>query len=97
VRIRPDEQTKVDSYLAPQQLTSVAVGSKATVNFDSNTGGPLTGRVTQIALNAQFPPTNFPTDIVHMTNTIQVTVTLDKGAWAPPGTPVDLTIATNGH
>jgi len=55
------------------------------------------GRVTQIAPQAQFPPTSFPTSIVHMTNTVQIQVTLDNGAWAPPGTPVDLTIATNGH
>ena len=97
VRIRADGPTQVDSYLAPQQLTSVSVGSSATVNYDSNKAGPLSGHVTRIALNAQFPPTSFPTSIVHMTNTVQVQVTLDSGSWAPPGTPVDLTIATNGH
>jgi multidrug efflux pump subunit AcrA (membrane-fusion protein) len=97
VRIMPDEHTKIVSYLAPQELTAVVVGSKAKVDFDSNTRGPLAGHVTEIALKAQFPPTRFPTSIVHMTNTVRVTVTLDNGAWAPPGTPVDLTIATNGH
>ncbi len=97
VRIRPDGATQVDSYLAPDQLTGVSVGSSATVDFDSNTQGRLTGRVTRVALQAQFPPTSFPTGIVHMTNTVWIQVTLDKGGWAPPGTPVDLTIATNGH
>ena len=97
VRIVPDAPTQIDSYLAPDQLSGVSVGASATANFDSNTKGPLQGRVTQIAPQAQFPPTSFPTSIVHMTNTVQIQVTLDNGAWAPPGTPVDLTIATNGH
>lgn len=97
VRIRPDEPTKIDSYLAPEQLSSVHVGDKATVNFDSNTKGPLTGRVTQIASQSEFPPTSFPTNIVHMTLTTRITVTLDDGGWAPPGTPVDLIIDTTGH
>jgi hypothetical protein len=32
---------------------------------------------------------------VHMTQTIKVRITLDKGGWAPPGTPVDVRIKTN--
>lgn len=96
VRIRPDEPTKVISYLDPTQLSRVHEGSVATVNYDSNSGRPLSGKVTQIALNSQFPPTSFPTTIVHMTQTVQITVTLENGGWAPPGTPVDLVIDTSG-
>ena len=95
VRIRPDEPTKVDTYLDPSQLPLVHLGSRATVDFDSNTHGPLSARVTEISTTAQFPPTSFPTTIVHMTQTVRVTVTLDNDGWAPPGTPVDLILTAS--
>ena len=34
---------------------------------------------------ALFPPTSFPTDIVHMTRTVKVTFRLDSGRAASPG------------
>lgn len=95
VRIQAAGPTKVVSYLDPSQLTRVKLGSSATVNYDSNDKGPLRGHVTLFSPAAQFPPTSFPTSIVHMTETVRITVTLDKGAWAPPGTPVDLVVDTS--
>jgi multidrug resistance efflux pump len=95
VRIRPDGPTDIETYLTGDQLETVSLGSSATVDFDSNTAGPLPGKVTFVATNAQFPPTGFPTNIVHMTQTVRVRITLDKGGWAPPGTPVDVRIKTN--
>jgi len=39
-----------------------------------------------------LPPTSFPTSIVHMTRAVRVTIRLDDGLTAPPGTPVDVEI-----
>ncbi len=92
VRIRPDAATQVETYLTGEQLLAVAPGAKAIVDYDSNAGEPLTGTVTSIGDRAVFPPTSFPTDIVHMTKAVRVVITLDGGGWAPPGTPVDIRI-----
>jgi multidrug resistance efflux pump len=94
VRIRPDGLTHVTTYLTADELTQVSVGSKVTVGFDSNPGGPLSGAVTDLGDVAVVPPTGFPTDIVHMTRAVKVTIVLDQGQTAPPGTPVDVQIQT---
>lgn len=95
VRIRPAAPTRLDTFVTPEQLGRVRVGSPAEVDFDSNPGGPLPGRVTRIAETAEFPPNAFPTGVVHMTRAVRVTITLDGGGWAPPGTPADVTILTD--
>ncbi|HEY5506026.1 MAG TPA: efflux RND transporter periplasmic adaptor subunit, partial [Coriobacteriia bacterium] len=94
VRIRPDAPTRIDTYLTTDQLLQVAVGTPATVDFDSNPGGPLAGHVAVIGSTAVVPPTGFPTAIVHMTRAVKVTIELDGGATAPAGTPVDVDIRT---
>jgi multidrug resistance efflux pump len=78
--------------LTSDQLTQVSVGSPATVDFDSNPGGPLAGHVSYLGYGAAVPPTSFPTSVVHMTRAVRVTVELDDGLTAPPGTPVDIEI-----
>jgi multidrug resistance efflux pump len=95
VRVRPLGRTEIDTYLTPAQIDLVRVGSLVEVDFDSNSGGPLHGVVARISDSATYPPTSFPTDIVHMTKTVRVTIVLDEGAWAPPGTPVDVLIDTS--
>jgi len=98
VRIRPDKVTYVDTYLTPAQITTIRVGSDARVSYDSASGGALTGHVAVIGDHAVIPPTNFPTAIVHMTRAVRVTIEVDGGQTAPPGTPVDVLItetATN--
>lgn len=92
VRIRPDVPTRVDTYLTAEQLALVKVGTPATVDFDSNPGSPLTGHIAVIGSAAVVPPTGFPTAIVHMTRAVRVTIELDSGQTAPPGTPVDVMI-----
>ena len=92
VRIRPDGPTRIYTYLTSDQLTQVSVGSPATVDFDSNPGGPLAGHVSCLGDGAAVPPTSFPTSVVHMTRAVRVTVELDDGLTAPPGTPVDIEI-----
>lgn len=94
VRIRPDSRTRVDTYLTTDQLLQVRVGTPATVTFDSNTRSALSGRVAVIGSVAVVPPTGFPTSIVHMTRAVRVTIELDAGLTAPPGTPVDIEIRT---
>lgn len=95
VRIQPDGPVEVNTYLTGQQLARVRVGSPADVTYDSAKGTVLHGVVSVVGSIAQFPPTSFPTDIVHMTKTIPVTIRLDSGS-PPPGTPVDIVIHTDG-
>ena len=95
VRVRPDGPTLVDTYVTGAQLAGVSVGTAAQVDYDSNAAGPLPGRVSRIGEAAEFPPAPFPTGIVHMTRAVRVTIALDDGGWAPPGTPVDVTILTD--
>jgi multidrug resistance efflux pump len=94
VRIRPDGPTRVTTYLTTDQLAQAGVGTPVTVDFDSNPGGALTGRIVVIGDAAAVPPTGFPTAIVHMTRAVRVTIELDAGQTAPPGTPVDVEIRT---
>jgi X-X-X-Leu-X-X-Gly heptad repeat protein len=95
VRIRPDGSARVYTYLTSDQLTRVVVGSRATVTFDSNPGASIAGHVSYLGDSATVPPTNFPTSIVHMTRAVRVTIELDDGRTAPPGTPVDIEISTS--
>ena len=97
VRIQQAGRTEVDTYVTPAELTITPIGAKAEVDFDSNSKGTLHGTVTRIASSAAFPPTSFPTEIVHMTRTVRVTITLDEGDWAPPGTPVDVVLHTSAQ
>jgi hypothetical protein len=71
VRIRPDGPSRIYTYLTTDQLAQVSVGSRASVTFDSNTGGPLAGRLIYLGDGATVPPTNFPTSIVHMTRAVR--------------------------
>lgn len=93
-RVRPDRPILIDTYLTAEQLALVAIGTPVTVDFDSNTRGPLTGHISVIGSTAVVPPTSFPTAIVHMTRAVHVTVELDAGQATPAGTPVDLEIRT---
>lgn len=92
VRVRADGPQRIDTYLTAEQVAQVAVGSPAEITFDSARGTVLSGHVREIGSAYVFPPTSFPTRIVHMTRTLKVTVELDEGASAPPGTPVDISI-----
>ena len=95
VVITPDAPALVDTYLSPQQLASVHEGSAADITFDSSGGRVVHGTLQTIGSIAQYPPTNFPTDLVHLTRTIKVTFRLDSGTPPPAGTPVDIAIHTN--
>lgn len=95
VRIRPDGPALVDTYLTPEQLAGVRPGSAATVDWDSNAAGPVPASVTIIGDISQYPPTGFPTSVVHMTQTVRVTVSLHSDSGPPAGTPVDIDLQTD--
>jgi X-X-X-Leu-X-X-Gly heptad repeat protein len=94
VRIAADGPIRVDTYLTPEQLTLVRIGTRASIAYDSAPGRTFPGTVTDIADVSEFPPTSFPTNVVHMTRTVKATITLDPGGEAPAGTPVDVAIRT---
>lgn len=95
VRIKPEEPALVDTYVTPEQLAKVHLGSVADISYDSSGGRVSRGTLAIIGTNAAYPPTAFPTDIVHMTRTIKLTFRLDSGDAPPAGTPVDIAIHTN--
>lgn len=95
VRIAPDQPALVDTYVSGDQLASLHVGSLADITYDSGGGKVMHGTLETIGSTAQYPPTSFPTNIVHMTRTIKLTFRLDSGDMPPAGTPVDMAIHTN--
>lgn len=95
VRIRPDATAVVDTYLAGEQLSAVHLGSVADITYDSGGGRVLHGTLETIGSEVVYPPTSFPTGIVHMTRTVKVTFRLDSGDAPPAGTPVDIAIHTD--
>jgi len=93
VRIRESGPQRVDTYLTAEQAARVRVDSRAEARYDSAPRGTvLHGRVSEVGSAYVYPPTSFPTQVVHMTRALKVTVELDEGQTAPLGTPVDVTI-----
>jgi multidrug resistance efflux pump len=96
VRIHTDGPQRIDTYLTADQVARIHVGSPADITYDSAPKGTvLHGAISEIGSAYVFPPTSFPTQIVHMTRALKVTIKLDEGSTAPPGTPVDVTIRTD--
>lgn len=91
-RIVPEESALVDTYLTGEQLGRVRAGGVADVTYDSAPGKTLRGTLALVGDRAVFPPTGFPTGIVHMTRAVKVTFRLDPGDYPPQGTPVDVSI-----
>jgi multidrug resistance efflux pump len=94
VRIHTDGPQRVDTYLTAEQLAQVEIGSQAEITYDSGGGTVAHGAISEFGAEYLFPPTSFPTQIVHMTRALKVTIKLDEGSTAPPGTPVDVSIHT---
>ena len=95
VRIQPDGPALVDTYVTPEQLAKVRVGAPADITYDSAPGKVLRGALQTVASDAQYPPTSFSTDVVHMTRTIKLTFRIDSGDTPPAGAPVDIAIHTD--
>ena len=95
VRIKPDERALVDTYVTPEQFAKIHHGTTADITWDSNGGKVLHATIDEASLNVAYPPTSFPTDVVHMTRTVKLSFRLDSDDAPPAGTPVDITIHTN--
>jgi multidrug resistance efflux pump len=94
-KIAPELPALVDTYLTAEQLGRVRLGSEADIRWDSAPGKTVRGVLHAIDSQAPYPPTSFPTDIVHMTHAVRVTFQLDSGDNPPAGTPVDIAIHTD--
>ncbi len=95
--IRRDGPPRVTTWLAPEELGAVKVGTEAEVRADwfpaGLAGAPIKGRVTNISTRAEYPPTSFATSEIHLTRAVRVETTLSDTAEQPalpPGTPVDV-------
>jgi multidrug resistance efflux pump len=97
VSVQYDGPRLVDTYLTPDQIPLISIGSPADITYDSGKGLVLHGKVSVIGSTYEYPPTSFPTNVVHMTRTTKVTITLDSGSRVPPGTPVDVSIHENSN
>ncbi len=89
VAVRPAGPTLVDSYLTSAQLAGVRAGVPADVALDS-VRGVLNGRVRDVGANEEFPPSNYPTQIVHLSRVVRVTVSVPETL--PLGVPADVVI-----
>jgi multidrug efflux pump subunit AcrA (membrane-fusion protein) len=96
--IREDVGPTVTSWLAPDQLATVCQGTHAQVFGDwMPPGQRASATVTHVGQRADFPPTSFATDEVHLTRAVPVTLSIQSTAnrpALPPGAPVEVTIQT---
>ncbi len=101
--IRKGDATSLTTWLSATQLAQVCLGSQASVRADWITGEPLDAMITLIGDQADYPPTAFATDDVHLTRAVPVRLTLTRSSGQPyplpPGAPVDIEIlpASNDH
>jgi X-X-X-Leu-X-X-Gly heptad repeat protein len=87
--IRPAGGTLVDTYLTNDQLAGIHRGTSAEVTLDS-VRGVLRGSVREVSAFEQFPPSNYPTQIVHLSRVVRVTVSVPETL--PLGVPADVVI-----
>ena len=68
--IREGDATSLTTWLSAAQLAQVCLGSQASVHADWMTGEPLDAMITLIGDQADYPPTAFATDEVHLTRAV---------------------------
>ena len=94
--IRKGDATSLTTWLSAAQLAQVCAGSQASVHADWMMGEPLDAMITLIGDQADYPPTAFATDEVHLTRAVPVRLTLTRSSGQPqalpPGAPVDIEI-----
>lgn len=95
--VRRDGPPRVTTWVAPEDLGAVAVGSRVEVRADWFPVGSgdrsVAGRVTMISTRMEYPPTSFATSEIHLTRAIRLEVTLADSAGQlamPPGAQVDV-------
>jgi multidrug resistance efflux pump len=95
--LREGAANSITTWLSPAQLTEVCLGTQATVRADwMSTLEQLEAEITLIGDRADYPPTSFATDEVHLTRAVPVRLTLTSSSGQPqalpPGAPVDIEI-----
>jgi multidrug resistance efflux pump len=95
--IREGAANSITTWFSPAQLTEVCLGTVATVRADwMSTLEQLEAEITLIGDRADYPPTSFATDEVHLTRAVPVRLTLTRSSAQPqplpPGAPVDIEI-----
>jgi X-X-X-Leu-X-X-Gly heptad repeat protein len=90
VVIRPSGETLVDVYLEADQLAGVKPGVTADIALDS-VPNVLKGTVRTVWSTQTFPPTAYPTKVVHLSRVTRVTVRVADDA-LPRGVPADVVI-----
>jgi multidrug resistance efflux pump len=94
--IREDVANSITTWLSLAQLTGVCLGTQATVRGDwMSPLEHLNAEITLIGDRADYPPTSFATDEVHLTRAVPVRLTLTRSSGQqllPPGAPVDIEI-----
>jgi multidrug efflux pump subunit AcrA (membrane-fusion protein) len=95
-KIREAAPNSVTTWLSPVQVAQICLGSQASLHADwLRTGELLDAEVTLVGDRADYPPTSFATDEVHLTRAVPVRLTLtglagDPHPSLPPGAPVDI-------
>ncbi len=86
--IRPDQPSRLVTWLSPTQAATVCVGDAAEIRTDW--GETATAGLSRIATAADFPPTSYATDEVHLTRAFAVELT--SPAVLPAGAPVTVSL-----
>jgi multidrug efflux pump subunit AcrA (membrane-fusion protein) len=99
--IRQAAAISLTTWLSPDQVAQTCLGSKALVSADWMNGQPMDAMITLIGDRADYPPTAFATDEVHLTRAIPVRLTLTRSSGQlqplPPGAPVDIEISPRAN
>jgi exonuclease VII small subunit len=97
-KIREGAPNSVTTWLSPVQVAQICLGSQASLHADwMRTTERLDAEVTLVGDRADYPPTSFATEEVHLTRAVPVRLTV-TGPFGhshpslPPGAPVDIEI-----
>ncbi|MDR1711289.1 MAG: HlyD family efflux transporter periplasmic adaptor subunit [Propionibacteriaceae bacterium] len=91
VTIREQQPSTVTAWLSPAQAARVCVGDAAQITGDWMLPGSTVGaKLTRFAESYAYPPTDVPTDEIHLTTALEVEFTAD--AQLPAGVPVDISL-----
>lgn len=88
VTLRRQGPSRLVTWLSPDQIATACLGDTASVRTDWGTDA--TAELTRIATTAEFPPTSYATDEVHLTRAFAVELTTQ--AALPAGAPVTVVL-----
>ena len=91
--IRPDQPSRIETFLTAEQVRRVAVGGQAFAMVDGFPNRALSGHITAVSDEHGYVPTTFASKIIHLNRGFKVTVELDGGTRLPAGTPADLAVS----